>query len=338
MKRQIPILILADCEPDARETVPGVCEPWYGFERFHDFLSSWREIITRKTQTRAHFAWFWRADPQIEVTYGDASWPIRTYARQIEQLEQHGDEFGLHTHPWRWTPGINRWIADFGNSKWIETCVRSSFDIFERHFGAPPRLFRFGDGWLDNATVRLIEKLGAQIDLTLEPGKGAKLSLVKKELTTGLIPDTRQVPNHPYHPSCKDFRSVDSTRRSTLWLMPVSTARKPISDFERFVSFVSDLLMPHRRTLQLNLGLEPDLFQCLFGRSLFAMRHPYVAICVRSDVGSNNGLLNYAGENLSWILRHHLADHFMFVTPMQAITYLTAHPGGSDVLHVSLPG
>jgi hypothetical protein len=171
-------------------------------------------------------------------------------------------------------PGVNRWIADFGNPQWVETCVRSSFDIFERHFSVQCRLFRFGDGWLDNSMVQLIEELGVQIDLTLEPGSEAKLSLVKEELTTGLIPDRRKIPNYPYHPSRKDFRRVDSSGRSTLWIMPVSTARKPMSRPRNFQSFLSDLLMPYRRTLQLNLGFEPSLFQHLFEQSLFAMRQP----------------------------------------------------------------
>ena len=131
------ILLLVDCEPDPRETTPGVPMPWSGFEGFHDFLSSWRGRISEKTQSNASFAWFWRADPQIELTYNDAGWPFRTYEKQIEQSAKHGDAFGLHTHPWRWDSAVNRWIADFGNPQWVETCVRSSFDIFERYFGRP---------------------------------------------------------------------------------------------------------------------------------------------------------------------------------------------------------
>ena len=304
--------------------------PWSGFEGFHDFLSSWRGRISEKTQSNASFAWFWRADPQIELTYNDAGWPFRTYEKQIEQSAKHGDAFGLHTHPWRWDSAVNRWIADFGNPQWVETCVRSSFDIFERYFGAQCRLFRFGDGWLDNSTFELIEKLGAQIDLTLEPGSEAKLFLVKEELTTGLIPDRRKIPNYPYHPARTDFRRVDSSGRSTLWIVPVSTARKPISRLRDFQSFLPDLLRPYRRTLQLNLGFEPSLFEHLFEQSLFAMRQPYVAICARTDVGANNSPRGFADRNLGYILGHKLADQFVFTLPVPAIGYLNGHRGDPD--------
>ncbi len=322
MTQKIPILILIDCEPDARETKHGISEPWRGFEIFHAFLSSWRETISERTRSQAQFAWFWRADPQIEATYVDASWAIRTYARQIDASMRYGDGLGLHTHAWRWDAAVQRWITDHGNPGWIDSCVEMSFDTFKRCFGKRCRLFRFGDGWLDNATVQLIERLGAQIDLTLEPGSVAKGSLASSELATGRIPDRRMIPTLPYHPSRKDFRVPDTSGTSTLWMMPVSTGRIPLSGVSSLREVFSSLLMPHTRTVALNLGFEPKLFRHLFGKLLRAGGRRYITVCARTDIGANKGLFDFANKNLSWLLHHPISRQFVFMSPEQAIDHL----------------
>ena len=327
LNRRIPILILADCEPDSRHTIPGHLERWIGYERLYEFLSLWREKIAELTQAPARFSWFWRMDPQIEVTYGDVSWPTRIYAPQIAQSERWGDDIGLHTHAWRWDSGLDRWIADHGDPAWVELCLRKSFAAFKRSLGRPCRIFRFGDGWLDSASVRLIEELGVHIDLTLEPGHGATPSLVRSELTTGLIPDRRSVPRYPYHPSSTDFRAIDQSGQSKLWMFPVTTGRLPWHALSlRPHNIVTRLAAPHRFTLQLNLGLGPEQFRLLFEQAASLKQNSYIAICVRTDVGSNIGLLKNVEENLGHILGHPLADQFVFTTPTDAIVQLHDQP------------
>jgi hypothetical protein len=323
--RRIPILIIIDCEPDPRLTTPGVSSPWTGFERFHDFISAQRESLALRTGAPARFSWFWRMDPQIEVTYGSADWAVRTYARQVCESERSGDESGLHTHGWRWDAGAGKWVADHGNPAWLENCVRRSFSEFGRAFGRPCRIFRFGDGWLDGPTVALIERLGARIDLTLEPGMRETPSLVKDETSTGSIPNRRPVPTRPYRPSRGDFREPDRRGDARLWMLPVTTGRAaaPRLCLRDARNLWNWLTAPEPPTVQLNLGLEPGLFSAIFDRAVSSGRRPYAAICARTDLGANTGLMAYAGRNLQAVLNHRRADRFTFVGPTEALERLT---------------
>jgi hypothetical protein len=323
--RKIPILIIVDAEPDARQLVPGQTIPWSGFERFCALISSRRAALRDRTGAPATFSWFWRMDRQIELTYGAADWAVRSYAGQVADLNRQGDEAGLHVHAFRWDAGPGRWIADHGNRPWVESCVRDAFIAFERAFGRPCRLIRFGDGWLDNAAVDLIERLGAYIDLTLEPGGEAKPGLVAEELSTGSLPDRRNVPKRPYRPCARDFRKPDRNRQNRLWMLPVSTdqlacdataARRPLDN-------QSWMAVPGYSTIQLNLGIEPGQFAPIFDRNVSARHRPYAAICVRTDVGSNEHLTACIEQNLATILNHRLADRFLFTGPSQALALLT---------------
>ena len=84
----IPILMLVDCEPDPRQ--PTDARPWVGFERFFGFLSAQRSVLAAQTGAEPRFAWFWRMDSQIEHLYGNADWPVRTYASQVAEMERLG--------------------------------------------------------------------------------------------------------------------------------------------------------------------------------------------------------------------------------------------------------
>lgn len=325
--RKIPILIIADCEPDLRETTPGRPVPWTGFERFFDFISGQRARMSDRAGIPARLSWFWRMDPQIALTYGSADWAVRTYASRIAEMRQQGDEAGLHVHAWRWDVGLSRWIGDHANGPWIEQCIRDAFAEFERAFGEPCRLFRFGDGWLDDATVELIEQLGAQIDLTLEPGGEGKPSLVSAELATGRIPDRRTVPERPYRPSTKDFRKSERTRDGGLWMLPVTTGPLPRQFHDSPQPLDSRSWITGRPHVQLNLGIEPLQFASIFQRAISTAHRPYAAICVRTDVGSNDGLMARVEENFRGLLNHRLSDQFLFTTPTEALALLIDNDG-----------
>ena len=315
--RKTSILLVIDCEPDVRETLLGRPDPWFGFERLFDFLSAQRTLLSARTGVSTRFAWFWRMDPQIDLTYGHADWAIRTYGSQIADARRCGDEVGVHVHAWRWEAALCRWISDHGDRSWVEHCVRTSLTEFERAFGEPCRIFRFGDGWLDNSTVALIESLGVHIDLTLEPGGEETPCLAPNELSTGFIPDRRKVPARPYHPSRADFRKPDRRGDSRLWMLPVSTAhlQPPLPFLRRFLRPAAQ----NRPVSQLNLGLEPRDFLHVFNQAVSREACSYVAICVRTDVGSNEGLMSRVQENLFGILDHRLAKQFVFTSPAAAL-------------------
>jgi hypothetical protein len=321
---RIPVLVVTDCEPDPRLVRRDAPPGWIGFERFFDYLAAQRAAIGARTSAPVRYSWFWRMDLQVEVAYGAADWPLKTYARQVSEAERFGDETGLHTHAWRWDEDRREWVADHGDQDVVERCVRHSFAAFERALGRPCRVFRFGDGWINEPTLQLLEALGVHIDLTIEPGQPGVPSLVATERSTGAIPDRRRAPNEPYHPSRIDFLQRDRHGTTKLWCFPVTTGqyRQWPRTGERLSWRAWSKALP-LRSLTLNLGFDPGLFTPMFDRAVSAGRRPYAAVTVRSDVGSHDGLMSNVTRNMAAMLGHRLAGRFEFVTPSEGLRMLT---------------
>jgi hypothetical protein len=218
--KKLPILICIDVEPEKRSIDPKVPVDWAGFEKTFEFFEEFRPLLEETTGGPVHFSWFVRMDPQIEQVYGRAEWPITRYRELFNHLLAMGDEIGLHVHPWRWEETAGNWVADMGDQKWVDHCVRMGFAAFEHSLQRPCLSFRFGDYWMNQATLDLVERLGARFDLTLEPGR---TRLLTPEPYTGCLSDYSLVPRHPYHPSKGNFiKSSDSNMRD-FWAVPLTT-------------------------------------------------------------------------------------------------------------------
>ena len=219
--KKIPVVMCIDVEPDERLTDPSVRCDWSGFERTFEFFHKLRPRLETKTDSPVHFSWFIRMDPQIQTTYGSASWAVTRYRPVIERIKQAGDAIGLHTHAWRWNESLNAWQADFASPDWIEFCLRTGFESFRKSLDERCIYHRFGDRWMNNAALGLLEQLGARVDLTLEPGQTGHMN----EPFVGRYVDCSQAPQHPYRPSRKDFRKAGSYLRRNLWIIPLSIGR-----------------------------------------------------------------------------------------------------------------
>jgi hypothetical protein len=220
---RIPVIMCIDVEPDQREIVPNAYDAWSGFEITYQRFSELRHQLQSATGSPVHFSWFLRMDPQVAHAYGTAAWVARRYSSIIEGIRLAGDALGLHVHAWRWDEFSGGWIAEFGDQMWVEHSVRLGFESFRESVQQECLYFRFGDHWMNNETLHLVEKLGARFDLTVEPGlRGAQLH----ELFTGSFPDYDQVPNHPYRPSKSEFRRLGSRSKRRLWIIPLSTGSK----------------------------------------------------------------------------------------------------------------
>src|ERR1041384_1571558 len=217
--KKISVVMCIDVEPNDREIDPRVPKDWSGFELTFEFFSKLRPRFEAATGSPVHFSWFLRMDHQIARTYGSASWAVTRYASFIKEMKRAGDAIGLHAHPWRWNEGLNNWIVDLADQEWIDHCLRMGFKSFRESLDERCLYFRFGDHWMNNATSRLIEKLGARFDLTLEPGqKGGHVA----EPFTGYFLDYLHVPQRPYRPSRTDFRKPGSYLTRRLWTIPLS--------------------------------------------------------------------------------------------------------------------
>jgi len=217
--KKTPVVICIDVEPDERLIDPKVRQPWAGFDATYEFFSKLRLRVQSATGRPVHFSWFFRMDPQIAHVYGTADWVVRQYSSLIEGIRSAGDAIGLHIHAWRWEESRGNWVVDL-NQAWVDHCVRLGFLSFRDSLNETCAYFRFGDLWINNATLALIRELGAQIDLTPEPGqRGCRAD----EFFAEAYIDTSEMPRRPYHPSKSDFRKPDTESAEKLWIIPMTT-------------------------------------------------------------------------------------------------------------------
>lgn len=224
MQDNIQVLISIDVEPDERLLSVTKPEPWRGQEYLFQRVDGIREALEKHTRRPANFGWNFRLDPQIEKSCGDAAWPLHAFENGIASLVRAGDEFGIHPHAYRWDARQRTWITDVGDQSWVEHCVRLSLDAYESYFGKPCKMFRFGDGWINDETLDLIDRLGLEFDLTVEPGHSADNRAPPWEMAYGEYPDTRGAPTMPYRRSGAGNGRVDGGANCGLWMVPVSTA------------------------------------------------------------------------------------------------------------------
>ncbi len=323
--RKIPVIICIDVEPDEREIDSAIAKDWQGFEETFKFFSNLRAPLEEATGAPVSFSWFFRMDPQIEHTYGLSWWVVRRYGEAIRQLELAGDELGLHTHAWRWDGGLHKWIVDHGDQKWINHCLHTSFEAYRSAFGRLCLSFRFGDHWMNNETMGLLESLGVKFDLTVEPGRKARPSAGLGELHTGSLPDYMATPRWPYRPSRQDFRKHSDTQGRGLWVIPLSTGRGVgrFAAVERAAKALGINLQRFLETGQLNLCFDGPQFRVMMNSLLDVRRKSYLAPVVRTDAGIYSTSRANMEQNVNLILLHPLVNRFKFVRPAEAIELLT---------------
>ena len=288
------------------------------------------------------FSWFVRVDRQVAEGFGSPVWALAHYARAIDGLQLAGDELGIHSHAFRWDTRSQAWIIDHGNQAGVERTLREAFAAFEDAMGFGSRTFRFGDHWMNDATVRLLEELGVAIDLTLEPGMPEVSSLIARERHTGAITDLTAVPRTPYRPSARDFRTADPNRTGGIWIMPVTTGRlpAPVRQGRALYRWLTRAPDAGFDVLALNLALAPVLFRAIAAPILGADPPPCLVLPIRSDVGARPHALRRLQANIDYLLRHPLRDRFAFCTAVQALELI--HPGtrlsGSGTRRKALAG
>jgi len=221
MNPRLPILLCFDVEPDDK-LVEGEAG-WAGMRPLVALLTRYRPKFEVVTGRPCRFSWFLRMDPQVRELHGSEDWAAAAFARELRILRAAGDEIGLHTHPWKRTQ--EGWVSEFSDAAWVEYCVRSSFDAYQRCFGQRCRSFRFGDRWMNQRTMLLLNALGVHFDLTLEPGQtGFPISPYLEPMFLGERPDYTAVPRQPYRPSSGDYRERGRwPRRMRLTEIPIST-------------------------------------------------------------------------------------------------------------------
>lgn len=293
-----------DVEPDPRVFDPTEPFPWTGFERILDWLPAVRERLSEATGRPAAFTWLLRMDPQVEKTWGSATWVAEQHEDVFSDLADIGDEFGLHTHTWRWDERSGEWFADYEDPAWAEHCVEIGLDAFESAFGRSCTAHRGGDHYLSGGMLALLGSRGVKVDLTVEPGLGPT-SAFEGETARGSTPDYRGAPPVPYRSSAERFPARDPGASNGPLLIPLLSAprRRPL--FRREPLYVWD---------------PPKGFRQRLAAERLRRRPTVIALVLRSDSGLYPGLWEMVTANLDEVARRRGAA---FMTATQAAEHFT---------------
>src|SRR6266498_519645 len=323
--KQIPVIICIDVEPDEQDFDPVARSEWVGFLEAYKLMSSLRPKLEQATGSSVHFCWFLRMDPQIAFGYGSAKWVGERHGRILKELELKGDEVGLQMHAQRWDGASRTWIADYGNQEWVSNCLQSSFEAFQSFFGRPCESFRFGDYWINNDSVELIDKLGAKYDLTVEPGIRTTPSLSR---LTGVWPDYSSAPDHPYRPSQDDYQRPNMKSGRKLWMIPLSGGRYEgpkalrLWRLKRIARGLGFDRQGHHEASRAALDIAPDIFRKLVEGLLKISNARYLAFVVRTDACIRTPEKFNLQENIDFLHSCSSVSRLRFNTPQNALALM----------------
>jgi hypothetical protein len=318
----IPVILCVDVEPDPRLINHAAPEPWVGYEITQRYLRELRPRIEAVTGAPAHYSWFLRIDPQIEP-YGSGTWIVDRYPDHMDEIQRAGDEIGVHPHAYRWLKNERSWLHDFGNQAWVEHCLTMSLEGFSKALGRTCLSLRYGDRWLNTATLNLAERLGIRFDLTVEPGTLPYATPSVGERASGPLPDYRRVPRVPYTPSPSDFRCADRRDARSIREIPLTSSYFRLGFHPR--QYLRRLRANGIRGRRQNRPLymweswpAPNTFDQLLDRALAAQRRPYLAFAIRSRPDIREAI----GASVDALLAHPAHSRFRFSTPAEALAEL----------------
>lgn len=314
-------VLTVDVEPVPRLLKPGLPPSWEGLDFIVERLERFREVAAERTGQAARFSWFVRVDPQIEAACGDAAHILLERLDLFRALESKGDAIGLHFHDYRWLPERDSWISDHANRTWIDRSLAQAFAAFQSAWGTSPRIFRYGDRWMDDATMAKLEELGVKVDLTVEPGSQS-IPPPQGELASSNLPEMRRAPRHPYVPARADFRRGARLleRKRHLWEVPVCVGCVNGEPFPR-------KLYPAHVVVPMNLGLDPRWVSHVLPAAV-EERLPVITTVARSGDLAREGTARFFEENLQLLESMPSLDECRFMTPEEAVREMSGYNRG----------
>jgi hypothetical protein len=254
-----PLIFCVDVEPDEYFIDPSRKPDMAGFLATREILEEWRQKKQDVLARPVHFSWFVRADQPLERVCGDRFWIFSEYADVFHALRACGDTVGLHPHAYRWSDALDEWVADHGDAVWVEECARAAVEGYHGMFGYPCEAFRFGDRFMNEAVMAVLNRNGVRFDLTVEPGMAKTPAVFPDKPHAGDLPDYTAAPRSPYRPSPTDFLAPHDGLEVNTWVIPVSTTSMVQSSGETQI-------------VPLNMALDPALCRAVLDDEASAIR------------------------------------------------------------------
>ncbi len=280
---RVPLILCVDIEPDERDirTDRDAAGPWQATDDCLALIAALRKDRRERRAEPVLVNWFWRADPQIQETFGRADFAVTRFLGRIQHEGDPADEHGNHPHAWRWSDARRVWFNDFADADWIAHCIRLSHETLVGVLPRRPTAVRFGDRFTSAAAVRQVVALGYTFDLTPEPGHRRIPMFDREPLTTGALPDYRKTPTHPYFPSPEDPTRAARSGSGPLRTIPVTTY--PHRWLTRRYPFVRS------RVATLNLADPPADIQAILEDARKRRTRPIVAVMRTGDFDRHRG-------------------------------------------------
>jgi hypothetical protein len=299
-RRELPVVLCIDIEPDSRAVDPADAGPWRGFETLMERLPDLREGLARATGSAPTFTWTIRMDPQVAETWGSPGWAVESYRDELAKLVEQGDELGLHIHLYRRDHAAGGWVTDH-DPGWGTHCLRTGLDAFEAAFQTSCPVHRAGDHSVDGSMLACLAARGVRIDLSVEPGAAPTGAVGEGERARGLTVDFRDVPSEPYRSTPDTFPAPGGGDSGPV-LVPLTTTPLRRHDGDNgLVIWMGDRFAV--RLLRVLVGRRPSL----------------LAFGLRSSATLDAGVWGMVCKNLE-----HLAQHrnLRFVTASAAVASL----------------
>jgi hypothetical protein len=303
---------------------------WTGFREWVELLDGLRDDLAARSGRAPRFGWYFRMDPQIDALHGDAAYAARHFSDLVDHLRDQGDVFGLHVHPLRWSAERDLWIHDFADADWVTECIERAHATYLDCFGAPPVRFRSGAGFLDPTVVAAIDRLGIEVDLTLEPGYQWHADVMRTEVDdspcVGAPVDTNGAPREVYRPAGHDFRIADARTGRRVVMVPISTSAR-LPEKPAWWRAARALRRPRTRRARVlrpaSQWPSPAFLWDLLAAETSAMRRPYISLPIRSDPLAGPGAARAAAV-LRALPQHPLAGRIDCSDPAQEAAGLLA--------------
>lgn len=331
-RSRIPAFLSIDVEPDAFQLSRTQPPDWSGFGALVARMQRLRAELRRRSGETPRFGWYFRTDPQVAEVYGGPTRALDALSGSIARLAAQGDYFGVHCHPVRWSEPHQAWVHDFADPEWLREATRFSLNAYEDWAGAPVRRVRMGAGYLNDAIVAILDEMGVEVDLTLEPVAGWGLyakavpSGVDESPIVGSFLNCQDAPREAYRPSRADFQTPARGDGRRLTLIPLTTFAIPEQATLRQRVGRALTGRPRRPTQVLYPSLtwpSPTHFWDVAARELDQMRRPQLSLAIRTDAADSK-ILREVVALFDALPDHPLSRRLTFVDPLEAATSLVA--------------
>ena len=203
-------ILVADCDPD-RPDYGGTsyaARSELGWSGVRDGIPALLTALDRaEGDLRESISCVWcvRSDMQMAQIYGDAAWPYRQFEELWRAAAEMGSTIAWHPHLWRWSDEHGCWYQETEDEDWIEECLRIGHQALCEAVGTPVRVSRMGWEFHNDVTMRVIDELGVELDISAVPGRRRDAVSDRGSVKHGQL-DWTGTPNKAYRPSMSDYR------------------------------------------------------------------------------------------------------------------------------------